>query len=718
MAGNPIKKLIQLVLDRQSAKTMEDDAKKSFAGVDRGVGTLEKTVKRLGAAIIAAFALNRIKAFGAAAIREAKAAELAWSNLENSVENAGVKFNDVEQDIKALASAFQEVTVHEADDFAVGLNDLIGITGDFEASINNMGLVANVAARFFDGNLAPAVDLVGRVMVGQTRQLRMMGIVVSDAQKALEILAERSMGAAETRAESFAGKVQILTNDWNDFLESIGFVIVGNEEMGGSMETLSQTLKNAAAWVDKNEEAIRSFLNNGLKIAIAITDGAIRTFFGFAELMAGSVTASLGVVARGAVFLADAFLLPIELASKFGRILGFDVIPDAIDGFTGKINAQIQRLKEWGDTALHTGEALTRSGIGRFTTSITMPSGGGPRRTADDVLQGSPRLAANTVGDPEAAKKAAAEEARLQEEARKMVETTRTAYEEYAATIIKAKGHLDAKRLSVEEYNRVQATALETLAKAVAVEDKVAEAYAAHDVAMRTHAVMVSALGSEYDALEAEANILAGTIQALADEGIPATDAGMAAFVARLREVQTGLANAKDEAATLKAVGDEAASFIAAVFTAGIGPAAAARAKVNALEAVEHGVRALVAGLTGNPVGAVGHLTAAAKFAGIAAAWGALAASFGGGSGGGAGTAGGRGGGGGMAGGPMRLGDVGGAASERMVNEGPEVHVHFVGPGFDAVNPEVQRVVLGAEAQARERFGPNARVRVHGRRNA
>jgi hypothetical protein len=70
------------------------------------------------------------------------------------------------------------------------------------------------------------------------------------------------------------------------------------------------------------------------------------------------------------------------------------------------------------------------------------------------------------------------------------------------------------------------------------------------------------------------------------------------------------------------------------------------------------------------------------------------------------------GGGGGAASTPS-IGAPSSGPAQRAEPAGPEVHVHFIGPGFDAVNPEVQRVVYGAEQYARERFGDGAKVRVH-----
>ena len=47
------------------------------------------------------------------------------------------------------------------------------------------------------------------------------------------------------------------------------------------------------------------------------------------------------------------------------------------------------------------------------------------------------------------------------------------------------------------------------------------------------------------------------------------------------------------------------------------------------------------------------------------------------------------------------------------MNPSAEVHIHFTGPGFNALNPRVQKVVYGAMQNARERYGEDAKIIVH-----
>jgi len=156
------------------------------------------------------------------------------------------------------------------------------------------------------------------------------------------------------------------------------------------------------------------------------------------------------------------------------------------------------------------------------------------------------------------------------------------------------------------------------------------------------------------------------------------------------------------EVIALNAAADLGGGLVAALFGSDLGKLAAQKAEQNAIMAAEQlAMAAAVAWIPGFQGEAAGHVQAAAMFGAVAAAWGALAGATGGFSGGGGGS-----------GSPR---DTGGAASERTQPPGDEVHIYFVGPGFSAVNPEVQKVVYGAAQEAAANFGPNAKIKYHRR---
>jgi len=154
-----------------------------------------------------------------------------------------------------------------------------------------------------------------------------------------------------------------------------------------------------------------------------------------------------------------------------------------------------------------------------------------------------------------------------------------------------------------------------------------------------------------------------------------------------------------EQAEKARLIGD----MIGAAMGSGIRPFAAGKARQNLIEAAELAVRAITAAI--NPFTAAQapvYAIAAAKHLAIAGAWRALA-----GGGGGGGGSGGAFGGGGVA----ASREASGAAAGRAVPQN-EVSIYLIGPGFSALQPEVQRVVWGATQEAQERYGENARLTV------
>ena len=143
--ANPIRKIVQLVLDKRAADKMEGDAKKSLSTVDKAFGKLKAAALRLGAAMVVAFGVRAIIRFGKESVRVAAESEAIWSRLAQAVKNTGKEYAAVEDDVKSLARAMQDVTTMGDEDFAQTLTELITISGDYEQSIRNVGVVADLA---------------------------------------------------------------------------------------------------------------------------------------------------------------------------------------------------------------------------------------------------------------------------------------------------------------------------------------------------------------------------------------------------------------------------------------------------------------------------------------------------------------------------------------------------------------------------------------------
>src|SRR3990167_8760135 len=119
-------------------------------------------------------------------VEEAKQAERSVMDLELSVTNLGLKFSAIQPIIEDHVQAVANMARVDDDDVRSALAKLITLTGDVSGSIQRMTLVANLAAKK-QMDLGSAAELVGRLMTGQTRILRQMGIVTKDAAEGIEI---------------------------------------------------------------------------------------------------------------------------------------------------------------------------------------------------------------------------------------------------------------------------------------------------------------------------------------------------------------------------------------------------------------------------------------------------------------------------------------------------------------------------------------------------
>lgn len=129
---------------------------------------------------------------------------------------------------------------------------------------------------------------------------------------------------------------------------------------------------------------------------------------------------------------------------------------------------------------------------------------------------------------------------------------------------------------------------------------------------------------------------------------------------------------------------------------AGVAALAKAKVKENVAAAIENAARALSSLALGSPKSATEFALSSAKHVAAAAAWGVAGASAGSGGTGGSG------------GGSI----ANSTAGQNSEPAGPEVNIYLDGPGFDALNPTVQKVVYGAQQEARERYGENAKVNI------
>lgn len=727
--ASPLRRLVQLVLDRAAAARMEADARKSLGGVEGAIGRLKSAAKALGAAIGGAFIVRSILAFGAAAVREASQADKVWRNLAGTINAAGGSWAALEGDIRSAASALQDVTTFGDEDYADALSNMIAITGNVEASIQNMGLAANVAAQFFDGQLAPATELVAKVSMGMTTQLRRMGIEVETAQEGLDVLAQRSMGAAARQTEGLAGKTKRLSNAWGDFKEALGEAMIESVNGTSIIDTLTGAVKAMSAWVIDNKDELRAWVTGGINIAMtAIREliTLVRTLNqlrGETSLTAGAKAPVLADNAKAvqrqlAAMLTQrkqlereraAALAALEKAERPGvgkSVLQFLGGPTASVKAIKNVNALGLELQSLNDQ-IETLDANAAAAQQKLVALAAPPS-----PNSGNPLGNAPRVIREVPEEDKEAKKEEIDD--ITASIIRMGEAERVAAG-MAALLGDQFDYTGARTSLLETHlEELLAAGLTPLDdRVLRVVDKLAalreEESVLADVSetlaneMTSIGIQSAAFGEGFDSLGAKATALETAITTLAANGFDASNPAMAAYITQLHQIREAMREAEEQAADYGLAVDNLQSLIVGAVGGSLAEVAKAKAKENLLLAAEQAAHGIVSLL--NPFTAAkapGHFASAAKFGAIAAGWAALGAATGGGGASGSGGA-------ALAGGRGASGD---AAQGR---EAPpqEVHIHLDGPGFHALNPEVQRVVYGAHQQARERYGNNAKIAIH-----
>jgi hypothetical protein len=663
-APRGIRRIVELALDKLAAARMRDqaqdaldkatDPRRARANLSRTEAAFDRlkgAALRVGAAIAGAFALDRLIDFGRQSVRIAQEAEAGFSRLTTTLASVGVAMDDQRTRIEGIAEAIQNSTRFDDDAVFEALNRLVGLTKNYEASLGNLPLVADVAAAR-QISLAEAADIVGKVMVGQTRVLRQFGITAKDADDGIRQLAERMRGQAAADAQTFGGQVAQLSNAWDNFKESIGAALI--EAGGGTsiLATLTAAVKTATTWVNNNTSTIVEWAKALQTVGGWIAWLATKSAEGWGKIidwmiLAGTrfnvLKAQVEVFALGfGKSIAEAFAEVgrriVEFTSNLNRL------PLGVQAMLGLSNLAGRGMEAWANAfSRHFDEALggaearlaqfrreydaARASLGRDPAGRSTPIGAGAMPSGDPRATAGPSSGSGT-------------------------RSTWNWRAPFRAPGV-ARG--------IDPF--------------VPFDD--------------------SALSAQLDATRSKFDTFFLALQ------VGAVEAGEA--------ISDNLTNAFqrmwEEGATIGGLFNAMFEGIASSATDAIGQMAKSKATENFIRAAEEAAQAVASLFTpGRQAETAGHIKAAGMFAAVGSAWAALA-------GGAAASNAIRGGGGGGHGGYKADGRR--AVDESRV-KGPEVHV-YIDP-LDPFKPAYQDSVYAAESLARERYGDNARVTVHPRR--
>lgn len=361
MADNIIQRIIKLVLDRDSARKAQDDMTSVADAIEE---KWKSAATRIAEYLGIAFLTDKIFEFAKASVEHASEADLSWRQLKGTIDATGASFDGMAEHLKAASEAFEDATTHRDEEYIQSLTRMITLTGDVSASTNNMGLVANVAAQFYKGDLEPAITLVAKAMNGNVMMLQRLGIHAKDAQDALNILSQRSMGAAERAAGSFDGQLKQLHNSLIGVMEDFGNAIIGSDGTKSALGFLRNAVQTLGEWINRNKGEIQTWVTTGIAFAIDSLDVLIRAFqslvlvmypvyFGIAAITEGMYFFVKAASAVNEILIANAILHGQDASGWIKNQIAIDKAAKSLEDFG---NAAKQLEKE---TLERAGKALT-----------------------------------------------------------------------------------------------------------------------------------------------------------------------------------------------------------------------------------------------------------------------------------------------------------------------------------------------------------------------
>lgn len=362
MAGKGgIRRIIELALDAASARRMRDEAQKALdegtnprkaqANLSRAEAAFERlkgAAIKIGAALAAAFALDKIRQFGVSAVQAAVEAEAGWSRLGSTLRGVGVDMEAERGRIEAAANGIKDSTRFDDDEVVGGLQRMVSLTGDYQGSLARLQLVADLAADQ-QISFSDASEQVAKVMNGGTRELKQYGLDALGAEAGLAALGDRLSGRAAADAQTFGGQLAKLNVGWGDFTKEVGFAIIAGSESSSIMGTLRGVLSALTGVVARNREGIAAFVSSGINVAVFAAELLVNGLRFLAQTLTGKLLGAIGMAVGAWAGLVDGMALAIDARVKWNELTGDSVEAAHFRAESERLHARADELHRLAD---------------------------------------------------------------------------------------------------------------------------------------------------------------------------------------------------------------------------------------------------------------------------------------------------------------------------------------------------------------------------------
>jgi len=378
---------------------------KSAATASKETGLLDsslvKIVAGVGGVVALSAAYGRLTSLVKVSVGAFAEQEAATVKLTTALTAQGQATPAVITQYEALATQFQRTTKF-SDDLITEMEALLVQVGNVLPSQMRVALTAATdLAAGLGIDLRTATMLVGKAFAGETGTLARYGIVIEQARLKAEgmpyvlgLIHDKFGGQAQAQLETYTGKVENLSNRWNDFQERIGQVVItALSPLLAAFEALPEVMQTVLFGIVALGTVLVPLAVGFASITIAVGGAggviaaltALLPFLGPAGLIAGAVIAVYlafkhwdaiketvyGVYVVVKTWLVDAFDgIVAAVKAKLDAVLGF------FTGLYDRIKAIMQSVASMAGEAAAAGAAGLDSGamLGAGMPAFGMPT--------------------------------------------------------------------------------------------------------------------------------------------------------------------------------------------------------------------------------------------------------------------------------------------------------------------------------------------------------
>ena len=295
--------------------TIGADSSEADKEVGRSFGDMAKSAVKLAAAIyLAKKAFDVITGAVSKSVDAAKLADTTITDLAAAMKRAGEKdVRKATEEMLKFAGELQNVTgvSDEVISKAATLGASFGITGD---NLKNAVKAAMDMSKVMGTDASAAMSLLARAASSGTNAMSRYGIEMAqteDKGKRLESLLasinEKFGGAAQTAANTYAGRVEILSQNIGDLSEHMGRVVTQNKSWNAIVVVATEEVIKLQEEAKGTSDEFQEFGSSLVSTAGAIATG-LATMIGYVIDWVNGIEFVVNSVLFGVVKLASTII--------------------------------------------------------------------------------------------------------------------------------------------------------------------------------------------------------------------------------------------------------------------------------------------------------------------------------------------------------------------------------------------------------------------------